>query len=45
MVESPRLKTETSVIGCGKDKVATEMIPSLADEGEDSGKKQREFIM
>ena len=38
------MRTETSVVGYGKDKVATERIPSLADEREDSGKRQREFI-
>ena len=32
MVESPRLRTETSVIGCGKVKVTTERIPSIAED-------------
>lgn len=41
MVETPRLRTETSVIGCGKVKVITERIPSIAEEGEDSGKRAK----
>lgn len=35
VVESPRSRMETLIIGCRKDKVTTKRTPSVADEGED----------